>query len=60
MTDPESTSSTAPRLRHDGTPAPLVLVIAADLADAHSPGQYITGLIALAFVLAHDAVVRKR
>ena len=44
---------------HGGAVASLAVVIATGLADAHGSSQYITGLIALAFVLIHDAMIRK-
>jgi hypothetical protein len=45
----------APRRVHS-TIEPLAVVIATNLANAHSTGQYLTGLAALAFALAYDAV----
>jgi hypothetical protein len=38
----------------------LAVVIATNLANAHSTDQYLVGLAALAFVLAHDALVHRR
>ena len=43
-----------------GHGAPLAMVIAADLANAHSVGQWAAALIALGAVLAHDVFIRKR
>jgi hypothetical protein len=45
---------------HPGAVASLAVVIATGLTNAHDSGQYTTGLIALALVLIHDAVIRKR
>jgi hypothetical protein len=45
---------------HAGAVASLAVVIATGLANAHGSGLYATALIALALVLVHDAVVRKR
>lgn len=45
---------------HPGAVASLAVVIATGLANAHDSGQYTTGLIALALVLIHDAIIRKR
>ena len=56
------TSTPAPtepgRLRCD-TMA-LAVVIATNLANAHNTGQYLAGLAALAFVLAHDTLIHRR
>lgn len=43
-----------------GHSAPLAMVIAADLANAHSVGQWAAALVALGLVLAHDVFIRKR
>lgn len=45
---------------YGGAVASLAMVIATGLASAHGSGQYITGLVALALVLIHDAMIRKR
>lgn len=45
---------------YGGAVASLAMVIATGLANAHGSGQYITGLFALALVLIHDAMIRKR
>jgi hypothetical protein len=44
---------------HGGTAA-LAVVIATNLANAHSAGQYRAGLVALAFTLAHDTLIHRR
>jgi hypothetical protein len=44
---------------HGGTAA-LAVVIATNLANAHSTGQYLAGLAALAFALAHDTFIHRR
>ena len=36
------------------------MVIATNLANAHSTGQYLAGLAALAFALAHDTLIHRR
>jgi len=36
------------------------MVIATNLASARTTGQYLAGLTALAFALAHDALVHRR
>jgi len=36
------------------------VVIATNLANAHTTDQYLAGLAALAFALAHDTFIRKR
>lgn len=43
---------------HAGT-ATLAMVIASNLASAHSTGQYLTGLAALALALAHDILTHR-
>ena len=43
---------------HGGT-APLAVVIATNLANAHSTDQYLAGLAALAFALAHDTLIHR-
>jgi hypothetical protein len=58
MNKTPSTSSESGRL-HGGI-APLAVVIATKLANAHSTDQYLAGLAALAFVLAHDTIVHRR
>jgi hypothetical protein len=40
--------------------APVAVVIAANLASAHTTDQSLAGLAALAFALAHDALVHRR
>lgn len=40
--------------------APVAVVIATNLASAHTTGQYLAGLAALAFALAHDALVHRK
>jgi hypothetical protein len=39
--------------------APLAVVIATNLASAHSTGQYLAGLAALALALAHDTLTHR-
>jgi len=46
--------------RLHGGVAPLAVVIATNLASAHTMGQYLVGLAALALALAHDALIRRR
>jgi hypothetical protein len=59
MTKPSSpTPSESGRLH--GAIAPLAAVIATNLANAHSTGQYLAGLAALAFVLAHDTRIHRQ
>jgi hypothetical protein len=48
-----------PARLHGGV-APLAVVIATNLASAHTTGQYLAGLAALALALAHDALIRRR
>jgi hypothetical protein len=40
--------------------APLAVVIATNLACAHSTGQYLAGLVALALALVHDTLIHRR
>lgn len=54
----KTSSPTPPKpARPHGTIAPLAVVIATNLANAHSTGQYLAGLAALAFALAHDTLI---
>ena len=46
--------------RVHGCIAPLAVVIATNLVSAHSTGQYLAGLAALALALAHDTFIHKR
>jgi len=46
------------RLR--GGIAPLAVVIATNLANAHSTDQYLAGLAALTLTLAHDILIHRR
>jgi hypothetical protein len=46
--------------RLHGAIAPLAVVIATNLANAHSTGQYLAGLAALALALAHDTLIHRR
>ncbi len=46
--------------RPHGGIAPLAVVIATNLANAHSTGQYLAGLAALAFALAHDTLIHRQ
>jgi hypothetical protein len=46
--------------RAHGSIAPLAMMIATNLASAHSTGQYLAGLAALALALAHDTLVHRR
>jgi hypothetical protein len=52
-------ASPEPGRLHGGI-APLAVVIATNLANAHGTDQYLTGLAALAFALAHDTIVHRR
>lgn len=45
--------------RLQGGIAPLAVVIATNLASAHSAGQYLAGLAALALALAHDTLTHR-
>ena len=45
--------------RLHGGVAPLAVVIATNLSNAHSRGQYLAGLAALAFALAHDTLIHR-
>jgi hypothetical protein len=46
--------------RLHGDIAPLAVVIATNLVAAHSTGQYLAGLAALALALAHDTLIHRR
>ena len=46
--------------RLHGAIAPLAVVIATNLANAHSTGQYLAGLAALAFALAYDTLIHSQ
>ena len=46
--------------RPHGVIAPLAVVIATNLANAHSTGQYLAGLAALAFALAHNTLIHRQ
>ena len=46
--------------RLHGGIAPLAVVIATNLANAHSTDQYLLGLAALALALAHDSLIHRR
>jgi hypothetical protein len=54
-----SPTSPEPGRIHGGIP-PLAVVIATTLANAHTTDQYLVGLAALAFALAHDALIHRR
>jgi hypothetical protein len=54
-----SSTSPGPGRLHGGIP-PLAVVIATNLANAHTTGQYLVGLAALAFALAHDTLIHRR
>jgi hypothetical protein len=57
----KASSSTPPepgRL-HSGIP-PLAVVIATNLANAHTTDQYLVGLTALVFALTHDILIHRR
>lgn len=45
--------------RLHGGIAPLAVVIATNLVSAHSTGQYLAGLAALALALAHDTLTHR-
>jgi hypothetical protein len=59
MSKTSSPTPSEPGRLHGGI-APLVVVIATNLAGAHSTGQYLAGLAALAFALAHDILIHRR
>jgi hypothetical protein len=46
--------------RFHGSIAPLAVVITTNLATAHTTGQYLAGLAALALALTHDALTHTR
>ena len=50
--------------RESGAPhgriPPLAVVIAANLASAHTTNQYLAALAALAVALTHDTVIHRR
>ena len=46
--------------RFHGGISPLAVVIATNLANAHTTDQYLAGLAALAFALAHDTLIHRR
>jgi hypothetical protein len=46
--------------RLHGGIAPLAVVIATNLANAHSTEQYLAGLAALSLALAHDTLHRRQ
>jgi hypothetical protein len=54
-----SPMSPGPGGLHGGIP-PLAVVIATNLANAHTTDQYLVGLAALAFALAHDTLIHRR
>lgn len=59
MSKPSSPAPSEPGRLRDGI-APLAVVIAANLSSAHSTGQYLAGLAALAFALAHDTLIHRQ
>jgi len=59
MSKASSPAPSEPGRLHGGI-APLAVVIATNLANAHSTGQYLAGLAALAFALAHDTLIHKQ
>jgi hypothetical protein len=59
MSKTSSPTLPEPGRLHGGI-APLAVVIATNLANAHSTGQYLAGLAALALALAHDALIHRR
>jgi hypothetical protein len=54
-----SSTSPGPGRLHGGIPS-LAVVIATNLANAHTTDQYLVGLAALAFALAHDTLIHRR
>jgi hypothetical protein len=58
MSKTSSPALSEPSRLHGGI-APLAVVIATNLASAHSTGQYLTGLAALALALAHDTFTHR-
>jgi hypothetical protein len=46
--------------RLHGGIAPLAVLIATNLSNAHSPDQYLAGLAALTLALAHDTLIHWR
>jgi hypothetical protein len=58
MSKTSSPALPEPGRLHGGI-APLAVVIATNLASAHSTGQYFTGLAALALALAHDTLTHR-
>jgi hypothetical protein len=54
-----SSTSPGPGRLHGGIPS-LAVVIATNLANAHTTDQYLVGLAVLAFVLAHDTLIHRR
>jgi hypothetical protein len=58
MSKSASPAPLEPGCLHGGI-VPLAVVIATNLANAHSTGQYFVGLAALAFALAHDALIHR-
>ena len=59
MNKTSTPAPTEPGRLHGGTAA-LAVVIATNLANAHSTGQYLAGLAALALALAHDTLIHRR
>ena len=59
MSKTPSSTSSEPRHLHGGF-APLAVVIATNLSNAHTTDQYLAGLAALALTLAHDTLIHKR
>jgi hypothetical protein len=54
-----SPTSFEPGRFHGGIP-PLAVVIATNLANAHTTDQYLVGLAALALALVHDTFILRR
>ena len=54
-----SPMSPGPGRLHGGIP-PLAVVIATNLANAHTTDQYLVGLAALAVTLTHDTLAHRR
>ena len=59
MSKAPSSTSPEPGRFHGGIP-PLAVVIATNLANAHTTDQYLAGLAALALALAHDTLIHRR
>jgi hypothetical protein len=59
MSKTSTPAPTEPGRLYGGTAA-LAVVIATNLANAHSTGQYLAGLAAFALALTHDTLIHRR